>query len=123
MDQRKAFGDAGEDLAASFLEGKGMRVIARNARTAFGEIDLVCELRDALVFAEVKTRQTDDFGNPEEAITAAKFRHMRASAEAWTEEHGCVSRAWRLDVVAILLLPGREPDIVHFEAVDSPYGG
>jgi len=122
VDPRKEFGDAGEDLAASFLVRGGMRVLDRQVRTAFGEVDLVCEDGDEVVFVEVKTRQSDEFGYPEEAVTPAKFRHMVASAEAVLSERGWEARFWRLDVVAIRLLPGADPEVVHLKAVDRPYG-
>lgn len=123
MDARRAFGDAGEDLAAAHLAGLGLRVLDRQVRTAFGEVDLVCEDGDELVFVEVKTRQSDEFGYPEASVTPAKFRHMVASAEAVLSARGWEARFWRLDVVAIRLLPGTEPEIVHLKAVDTPYRG
>lgn len=123
MDPRKAFGDAGEDLAAAHLARAGMRILDRQVRTAFGEIDLVAEDMDEIVFVEVKTRQSDEFGYPEESITPAKFRHLVASSEAILSAQGWERRLWRLDVVAIRLIPGQDPEIVHLKAVDGPYGG
>lgn len=121
-DARREFGDAGEDLAASVLVRGGMRVLDRQVRTAFGEVDLVCEEGEEIVFVEVKARQSDEFGYPEEAITPGKFRRMVASAEALLSERGWEKRFWRIDVVAIRLIPGADPDVVHFRAVDRPYG-
>ncbi|NBS41256.1 YraN family protein [bacterium] len=121
-DPRRAFGDAGETLAASFLARAGFSILDRQVRTPFGEIDLVCEDGDELVFAEVKTRQSDEFGYPEEAITPAKFRHMVASAEAFLAARGWENRLWRIDVLAIRVLSGADPEIVHLKAVDGPHG-
>lgn len=121
-DPRRAFGDAGENLAASFLARAGFSILDRQARTPFGEIDLVCEDGDELAFVEVKTRQSDEFGYPEESITPAKFRHMVASAEAFLAARGWENRLWRLDVVAIRVVPGTDPEIVHLKAVDTPFG-
>lgn len=123
MDPRRAFGNEGEALAADALARAGMRVIERQTRTPFGEIDLVCEDGEELVFAEVKARHGDEFGYPEEAITPSKFRRMALSAEALLSERGWERRAWRIDVVAIRLRPGAEPEIVHLRAVDTPHGG
>jgi len=122
MDARKEFGDAGEDLAASYLVQGGMRVLDRQVKTAFGEVDLVCEDKGEIVFVEVKTRQSNEFGYPEEAITPSKFRHMAASAEAVLSERGWENRFWRIDVVAIRLLTDSRPEIVHLKAIDRPYG-
>ncbi len=124
MDSRKQFGDAGESLAAAFLEEKGFRILERQVRTPpFGEIDLVCEDGDELVFAEVKTRQSDEFGYPEESVTPAKFRHMRASAQAFLATRGWEDRFWRIDVIAIRIFFGKDPEIVHLKSVDTPFGG
>lgn len=123
MDPRKAFGNSGEDLAAAFLSRGGMRILDRQARTAFGEIDLVAEEGDEIVFVEVKTRRSDEFGYPEESVTPAKFRHLVASSEAILTERGWERRLWRIDVVAIRLIPGEDPEIVHLKSVDRPYGG
>lgn len=120
---RRKFGDAGEELAADYLARAGMRVLARNVVTPFGEIDLLCEDGDEVVFAEVKTRHSGEYGYPEDAVTAAKFRHMVASAEHVIAERGWSRRFWRLDVVAIRILPGAEPEVVHLKAIDRPSAG
>jgi len=117
VDPRRAFGNEGEKTAADFLSRKGCKIIGRQVRTAFGEIDLVCEDQGEIVFVEVKARSTDEFGNPEAAITAKKFETMSRCAQAYLAEHALESKPWRLDVVAI-----RGSEIVHFPGVDSPHG-
>ena len=121
-DPRRVFGDAGEELAATFLVTAGFRILDRQARTPFGEIDLVCEDEDEIVFVEVKTRASDEFGYPEEAITPAKFRHMVASAEAFLAGCGWETRLWRIDVLAIRVIPGMDSEITHLKAIDAPFG-
>lgn len=120
-DLRRVFGTEGEDVAAAFLEGKGISVLERQARTHFGEIDLVCRDGDEVVFVEVKTRTSEEFGPPEAAITPTKFRHMARAAEAYIEERKWEDRPWRLDVIAIQLKETGDPEILHFPAVDSPH--
>jgi len=61
---RSAVGNKGESLARKALRNKGMRVLARNYRTRLGEVDLVCQDRDTVVFVEVKARTSDAFGHP-----------------------------------------------------------
>ncbi len=119
-DLRREFGTEGEEVAAEFLRGKGMEVMERQARTRFGEIDLVCRDGDEVVFVEVKTRKTDEFGPPETSITPTKFRHMARAAEAYIEERKWEDRPWRLDVVAIQLKETGDPEILHFPAIDGP---
>jgi putative endonuclease len=123
MDPRRAFGDEGESLAAEYLRRKGIKVVGKQVRTEYGEIDLVCEADGELVFVEVKTRRTDTSGPPEASITPSKFSAMRRSAEAYVMGGALEAKPWRLDVVSILLKEGQaEPEILHFEAVDRPYG-
>ena len=122
-DARRQFGTAGEHVAASYLERKGMRVIARAFRTRFGEIDLVCEDGEELVFVEVKTRRSVQYGLPEEAITREKYATMVRCAEAYLQTKTAEQRPWRLDVVAVRVNvePSQPCEITHFAAVDSPY--
>ena len=123
IDPRRAFGNSGEDLAAAFLEKLGLYVLERNVVTFAGEADIVAEDKDEIVFVEVKTRQSDEFGWPEESITPPKFRRMQLTAEAILAERGWENRFWRLDVIAIRIVDGADPEIVHLKAVDKPYGG
>jgi len=115
--ERRRFGNAGEDLAAAFLARRGFRVVARNARVPrVGEIDIVALDRGVLVFVEVKTRRDHAFGPPEEAVTPAKLRTIAACADAWRNAKGWTDRAWRIDVVAVDLAPGRT-GIRHLEDI------
>lgn len=103
MDSRKDLGDFGERLAAGMLMRNGCRIRARQARTPYGEIDLVAEKGDLVIFVEVKTRRTTEYGTPEEAITAAKREHIARSVEAYRQREGLLDRPFRVDVVAIVM--------------------
>ena len=106
----------GEDLAAAYLTAKGYEILARNARTAAGEIDLIVRKGPLLSFVEVKTRRTASFGPPEEAITPAKQQRMSDAAELWLEAHPEEKGEWQLDVIAIWQRAGMtEPEILHLE--------
>lgn len=118
----KDIGDRGEEIAAGYLEDKGYTVIDRNYRYEKAEVDLVCfkpfatyERGGELVFVEVKTRSGTGFGRPEEAVTEAKKRRLLRVAEAYLYERKLDGSPCRFDVVSILLTPGREPRIEHFE--------
>ena len=100
-------GAAAEELAAVFLEGRGLRIVERNYRCRFGEIDLVARSGAVLVFVEVRARQSEAFGGAAGSITAAKRRRLVAAARHYLAKHS-VSRACRFDVV---LLRGREQEI------------
>jgi putative endonuclease len=93
----------GEDLAASFLEGEGYRILARNYRFERGEIDIIAMDGGELVFVEVKTRETEAFGAPEESITPFKEEQLKKVAEGYLFEQAIENQQCRFDVVAITL--------------------
>jgi putative endonuclease len=98
---RKRLGNAGEEIAARELVRRGYVVRERNWRCPEGELDLVAEQGETLVFVEVRTRRGDRFGTPEESITLAKRAHLVAAAQAYLEAHSMQDCDWRIDVVAI----------------------
>lgn len=100
---RAALGNAGERLAAGWLEARGFRVLARNWRCAYGELDIVAEEAGELVFVEVKTRRGTAYGLPEEAITASKRVHLIEAAQCYLAEAQRETQPYRIDVVAVQL--------------------
>lgn len=115
-DERRAFGDDGEAYAARFLTAKGMRVVARQFRTRYGEIDLIALDGNEVVFVEVKTRRSAAFGYPEESVTRAKLAKIVHCAETYLRQERWEGRPYRIDVVAILFI-GATPDIQHIVGV------
>jgi putative endonuclease len=109
----------GEDLAAAHLERRGYTIVARNARTRFGEIDVIASRRDELVFVEVKTRRVaGGAGTALDAIDYRKVRQVRRLAAAWLAETSGRPRAeeLRFDVVAVTLdRAGRLMALDHLE--------
>jgi putative endonuclease len=115
---RRALGQWGETAALEYLVNKGYHIIGRNIRTVYGEIDLLAKEKNTLVFVEVKTRTTGEFGLPEEAITRQKQAHMIHSAQAFLQDNGKEEGDWRIDVISIRKLPGDQfPEIIHLENV------
>jgi putative endonuclease len=102
VDRRRALGADGEARAAAWYQAHGYRVLARNWRCRDGELDLVVARGRAVVFVEVKTRRTDRFGTPAEAVTPAKQRRLRGLALRWIDATGARPSSLRFDVVAIL---------------------
>jgi putative endonuclease len=98
---RKRLGDAGEEIATRELVRRGYVVRERNWRCPEGELDMVAEQGQMLVFVEVRTRRGDRFGTPEESITLAKRAHLIAAAQAYLQAHSLQDRDWRIDVVAV----------------------
>ena len=98
-------GRLGEDLAHRYLRRRGCTVVARNYRTrsGSGEIDIVAWHGQTLVFVEVKTRQTDEYGTPDRAVDAEKQQHLRLAARDYARRSGVLLERTRFDVVSIVL--------------------
>jgi putative endonuclease len=99
--ERKSTGALGEKLAADFLKKRGYRILETNYRCRWGEIDLVAQQKDYLVFVEVRTKSNRDFGSPEESINAGKKRHMERAASYYQQVHEHLPEQWRIDLVAV----------------------
>ncbi|MCR2801070.1 MULTISPECIES: YraN family protein [unclassified Microbacterium] len=111
-------GRAGEQRAARYLEQAGWRVLDRNWRCAQGEVDIVATCADSLVVVEVKTRRSDAFGHPLEAVDERKRRRLWQLAFAWLAAHPDLvqGRRLRLDVIAIT---GDDPATAPLEHVQD----
>ena len=105
-------GKTGEEIATDYLRKRGLKIIARNFRDKFGEIDIIARDRDTYVFVEVKTRRSSHFGTPEEAVTTQKQRQVIRVAKAFLFKHQLHDVPTRFDVVAILMTSGN-PSINH----------
>lgn len=98
-------GKEGEEKAAKFLQSKGYKIIERNFKKRYGDIDIVAKDRDTLVFIEVKTRTSNLFGSGLEAITPWKIRALIRSAQFYKLKHPELPDRLRIDVVAVKLFP------------------
>lgn len=112
-----ALGKWGEEKATEYLQAKGYTLLEKNYRTPYGEIDIVVKIGAEIVFVEVKTRSSKQFGYPEEAVTEQKQTHMVESAMHYLQEQYPDSEPdWRIDVIAIRKMPGDQPpETSHFE--------
>lgn len=113
MKHNQRVGKWGEDAAVTYLVEGGLEVIARNARTPYGEIDIVARLSDVTIFIEVKTLRSSQNFFPEHNVTARKREHMLAAAEYYASEHDIDH--WQIDVISIEGKPTSAPKITHFE--------
>lgn len=111
---RQQFGRWGEQAAASYLQARGYTLLAHNLRTPHGEIDLLMSKDGSLIFVEVKTRRSTQFGPPEGSVTRTKQAHLIAAAEAHMQTQPAETD-WRIDVIAVYRQPGGEIEITHFE--------
>jgi putative endonuclease len=101
-DRRRALGASGEEAVASWYQARGYEIVVRNWRCREGELDLVVRDGRAFVFCEVKTRTTDAFGAPVEAVTRAKQERLRRLAARWLTEAPLRPREIRFDVASVM---------------------
>ena len=113
-------GKLGEDLAGRFLESNGYRIIDRNFSTRYGEIDLIAKSDDEILFCEVKTRSSLQYGYPELAVSAKKLKHFLGAAKIYLKLKNLDS-FWRLDIISVERLENQEPKIEWFKDVSSGY--
>ncbi len=99
---RLALGAWGEDQAVEYLRQQGMKIIERNFRTPVGEIDIIARHKSVLLFVEVKTRRSNAFGTPQEAVGQRKQRQLIRTAHWYFQNHKNIKLQPRFDVVAIL---------------------
>jgi len=97
----KELGDWGEQIAVDYLTDHDVKIVGRNIRTNYGEIDVLGQKDGILIFFEVKTRRTDNFGNPEDAVNYIKQEHMKNSALEFIQSNLDMEIDWRIDVIAI----------------------
>ena len=118
---RRNLGIWGENKAVVFLIQNGYTILDRNARTSYGEIDIVARKTGITVFVEVKTRSTQTYGLPEDSITAPKREKLIQSAAAYLQSHPELDGGWQIDVIAIQNIQPGPLQIIHFENAIEDY--
>jgi len=118
-ESRAEIGALGEQLAVDYLGQLGLRVVVRNWRCRYGELDIIAadDAARAVVFVEVKTRTGDQFGGVEQAVTPAKVRRLRRLAGLWLAQQQGSWATVRIDVIAIRIGRRRTPEITHIQGV------
>ena len=113
-DTTRARGIRGEALAVTYLKKKGYKIIERNYRCQWGEIDLIARDGKTLIFVEIKSRSSSDFGLPQDAVDRFKQEKLIQAAKAYLAEHHVQENIpARFDVVAVRLTPsGPEMELI-----------
>ena len=119
MARHNDLGKLGEELAARYLINKGYEILERNLRNRHKEIDLIAKDGVDLVIVEVKTRQNDDYGEPDQAVTRQKQNRLVYAANAYIFEHNLDINT-RFDIISIIFKEG-EPLIDHIEDAFLPH--
>lgn len=117
MRAKDAVGQYGERVAARYLADAGMEIVDRNWRCPAGELDIVARDGPLVVFAEVKTRSSDAFGDPAEAVGPAKAERLRRLAVLWLEARGMGFAEVRFDVVSVLRSRSGAAQVDHLRGV------
>ncbi len=121
MDTRKKLGNRGEKIAANFLRKRGYRIIEKNYRSRLGEIDIVARENDSVVFVEVKTRRSTDFGLPEEALSYDKRRRLSKVAMGYLAHRRIEDINCRFDVVSILMDDKKVMKVKRIELIKNAF--
>ncbi len=104
------FGKAAEDAAVRFLKARGYKILERNYKTKFGEIDIIAQFQGVVCFLEVKARRSLNLGVPQEAVSAAKQRRICRVAVYYLKSNRLLEYPARFDVLALLYVNSR-PEI------------
>lgn len=116
---RAEIGALGEQLAVEHLTSLGFRVLTRNWRCRYGELDVIAadDTTGVVVFVEVKTRTSDHFGGVEQAVTPQKVRRLRRLAGLWLAGQDASWSAVRIDVIGVRIGRQRTPEVTHVQGV------
>lgn len=118
--ERLVFGKRGEKAAEEYLKKQGYRILKRNYRTKVGEIDLIAEHNNILVFIEVKSRTDAALEHPFMAVTPKKQKKIAQTARSFLAQNKVGDRQIRFDVVSVL--PGTEkPDSLQVEVLQDAF--
>lgn len=110
----RSFGNNGEEIACKYLEKLGYKILERNKQySRFCELDIIAQHKDTTVFIEVKTRKTNNFGTPTEAITKSKFSNILKGVQYYISENKI--KNYRIDVIGITIKP--ELKIEHLKNI------
>ena len=105
---RTKLGSWGEEQARRFLQDTGYNILATNYRSSYGEVDIVALDGKELVFVEVRTRSSRNFGTPEESLSKAKVKRLVNTCQDYMQHTAKEDADWRVDLVCLYLGPGRK---------------
>ncbi len=120
MGKSNALGAWGEEQAARFLTERGYRLLERNYRSRYGEIDLILEYEGFLVFAEVKLRRSARYGTPAEAVTWTKQQRLRTTALLYLQSHE-TNKQPRFDVIEIYAPQGKQTHPLNIFQIENAF--
>lgn len=111
LDRRRLLGQSGEAIASKHVKKNGYKIVEKNFRCRFGEIDIIARDGSCLVFIEVKTRTSDRFGPPAASVDSRKQRQICRVTNFYLTKHNIEDCDIRFDVVAITLTKNKQPEV------------
>ena len=127
MNSKLELGRRGEQIASRFLVSKGYKIIDKNYHAREGEIDIIASYFNMLVFVEVKTRSSNQFGTGEESVSDQKLDKLVMTAQKYLQVNNLEERKWQIDLVIVEFLPNpapidaglnkKQPQIRHVENI------
>ncbi len=114
MAEHNDLGNLAEELAATFLEKKGYKILVKNFRYQRGEIDIIAEFNNQIIIVEVKARGSDIFMEPQEAVTKTKIKSLVMVADFFMKDRN-LNQEVRFDIIAVLPDEKRKLQITHLE--------
>jgi putative endonuclease len=115
--QQQKVGKIGEDMAVKYLKKKKYKILERNYRAdKFGEIDIIAQDKNELVFVEVKTKTDQNFGLPEQELTYQKKKRLKRAIQNYLFKKYLTDADWRMDLIAIEFL-NSQPEIRHYQGI------
>lgn len=116
MYERHILGRKGEDEAVRYIESKGYKIIERNFMCRQGEIDIIALDRDYIVFIEIKSRTSTEYGLPSESVTKMKIKHMKKAIQYFLYKNNLENENIRVDVIEVYVR-GKEYEINHLKQI------
>jgi len=117
--RRQRLGKLGEEMAAAYLQAKGYGLLVRNYRCRSGEIDIIAQDKNILVFIEVRCRSSDRFGYPQESILRGKQTKLRRAALEYLQSTPGKPKPVRFDVLALMY--GEDSSLKHIEHIENAF--
>lgn len=119
MDQRKKVGKLGEEAAINYLKGQGYQILTRNWSTRLGELDIIAQKGEELVFVEVRSTRSLRFGYGFQSVDARKQQRIKRLALQYIKQHQLRSQAMRFDVISVLL--SRNNEVIQLDHIPHAF--
>ncbi|MGB9749656.1 MAG: YraN family protein [Caldisericia bacterium] len=114
---KKDLGKKGEELAKNYLIKSGYKIIEKNFRSKYGEIDLICEKDNSIIFIEVRTKSNLEFSLPEETITSKKIEHLKKTSLDYLSKSNKKFKDIKFEFIGIVFLSNNDYKINHIKDI------